>query len=61
MGGPGRMELHLKSFPLVPLIDDVAKTIEPMATNNGNRIVIACRPEFRSGSICSPPKRRRLD
>jgi hypothetical protein len=51
MGGPGRMELHLKSFPLVPLIDDVAKTIEPVATKNGNRIVIACRPEFRSGSI----------
>jgi hypothetical protein len=38
MGGPGRMELHLKSFPLVPLIDDVAKTIESMVTNNGNRI-----------------------
>jgi hypothetical protein len=45
------MELHLKSFPLVPLIDDVAKTIGPVATKNGNRIVIACRPEFRSGSI----------
>ena len=34
------MELHLKSFPLVPLIEDVAKTIEPMATKNGNRLVI---------------------
>ena len=37
------MELHLESFPLVPLIDDVAKTIEPVATKNGNRIVIGCR------------------
>ena len=42
----GRMELHLESFPLVPLIEDVAKTIEPMATKNGNRIVIDCRPEL---------------
>jgi GAF domain-containing protein len=36
----GRMELHLESFPLVPLIEDVAKTIEPMAAKNGNRVVI---------------------
>src|SRR6516225_8832570 len=38
----GRMELHLEAFPLVPLIQDVAKTIEPMATKNGNRIVVEC-------------------
>jgi signal transduction histidine kinase len=38
----GRMELHLESFRLAPLIDDVAKTIEPMATKNGNRIVVDC-------------------
>jgi signal transduction histidine kinase len=38
----GRMELHLESFPLTPLIEEVAKTIEPMATKNGNRIVIDC-------------------
>ena len=36
----GRMELHLETFPLVPVIKDVAKTIEPMATKNGNRLVI---------------------
>ena len=39
----GRMELHLETFPLVPVIQDVAKTIEPMATKNGNRLVIDCR------------------
>jgi signal transduction histidine kinase len=44
----GRMELHLESFPLVPLIEDVAKTIEPMVTKNGNRIVLDCRPELNS-------------
>src|SRR5262249_21219693 len=38
----GRMELHLESFLLVPVIEDVAKTIEPMATKKGNRIVIEC-------------------
>jgi signal transduction histidine kinase len=38
----GRMELHLETFPLVPVINDVAKTIEPMATKNSNRIVVDC-------------------
>jgi signal transduction histidine kinase len=38
----GRMELNLETFPLVPVIQDVAKTIEPMATKNGNRLVIDC-------------------
>ena len=41
----GRMELHLESFPLAPLIADVGKTIEPMAGKNGNRIVIDCPPD----------------
>ena len=38
----GRMELHLETFPLVPVIVDVAKTIEPIATKSGNRLVIDC-------------------
>ena len=42
----GRMELHLESFPLAPLIADVGKTIEPMASKNGNRIVIDCPPDL---------------
>jgi signal transduction histidine kinase/DNA-binding response OmpR family regulator len=42
----GRMELHLESFPLVPLIKDVAKTVEPMAAKNANRMVINCSPDF---------------
>ena len=42
----GRMELHLESFPLAPLIEDVAKTVEPMATKNANRIVINCPPDL---------------
>ena len=35
----GRMELQLETFALAPLIEDVAKTIEPLAAKNGNRIV----------------------
>jgi signal transduction histidine kinase len=38
----GRMELHLETFPLAPVIEDVAKTIESMATKNGNRLVVDC-------------------
>jgi GAF domain-containing protein/CheY-like chemotaxis protein len=38
----GRMELHLETFPIAPVIEDVGKTIEPMATKNANRIVIDC-------------------
>ncbi len=42
----GRMELHLESFPLAPHIEDVAKTIEPLAAKNNNRIVIDCSPDL---------------
>jgi len=38
----GRMELHLETFPLAPVIVDVAKTIEPMAAKNGNHLAIDC-------------------
>jgi len=39
---PGKFEIHLETFRLAPVIKDVAKTIEPMATKNGNRLVIDC-------------------
>ena len=38
----GAKELHLQTFPLVPVIVGVAKTIEPIATKNGNRLVVDC-------------------
>jgi signal transduction histidine kinase len=38
----GRMELHLETFPLVPVIEDVAKTIEPLAAKNENRVAVSC-------------------
>ena len=33
----GRMELNLESFALAPLIDDVVKTVEPLASKNSNQ------------------------
>jgi signal transduction histidine kinase len=38
----GRMELQLETFPLAPLIADVVKTIEPLATKNANLVVAHC-------------------
>ena len=38
----GRMELHLETFALAPLIKDVVKTIEPMAAKNGNQVAVHC-------------------
>jgi CheY-like chemotaxis protein/two-component sensor histidine kinase len=40
----GRMELNMGSFDLPPLIDDVVKTIEPLAAKNGNRVAVHCDP-----------------
>ena len=38
----GRMELHLESFPLAPLIADVVRTVEPLASKNANRVAVHC-------------------
>jgi signal transduction histidine kinase len=38
----GRMELAISSFPLAPLIADVAKTIEPLTAKNGNKVAVQC-------------------
>src|SRR5258708_6115552 len=42
----GRMELHLDSFALAPLIDGVIKTIEPLAAKNGNQVAVQCDGEI---------------
>jgi signal transduction histidine kinase len=38
----GRMELQLDDFALAPLIDNVVKTIEPLAAKNENRLAVSC-------------------
>ena len=36
------MELHLELFAVAPLIEDVVKTIEPLAAKNENRVIAQC-------------------
>jgi len=38
----GKMELYFDSFPIAPLVEDVVKTIQPMAQKNGNQLVVNC-------------------
>jgi signal transduction histidine kinase len=38
----GRMDLALSSFALTPLINDVVKTIEPLAAKNSNQVAVHC-------------------
>jgi signal transduction histidine kinase len=38
----GRMELQLEQFVLAPLIADVVKTIEPLASKNANQVAVSC-------------------
>jgi signal transduction histidine kinase/CheY-like chemotaxis protein len=40
----GKMELYFESFPIAPLIEDVVKTIQPLAGKNGNQLVLNCPP-----------------
>jgi signal transduction histidine kinase len=42
----GRMELNLDTFALSPLIDEVVKTIEPLAAKNGNQVAVHCDGEL---------------
>jgi signal transduction histidine kinase len=54
----GRMELHLQIFPLLPLIEDVAKTIESMAAKNSNRVSVKYwqRTWSREGNVRRMPR-----
>jgi adenylate cyclase len=38
----GKMDLVLESFPIATLISDVVKTVETIASKNGNQIVVNC-------------------
>jgi signal transduction histidine kinase len=40
------MELNLASFSLAPVIDEVVKTIEPLAAKNGNQVAVSCDGEL---------------
>ena len=42
----GKMELHLEDFEILPLVEDVAATMRPMAQKNGNRVIVECTPDL---------------
>jgi signal transduction histidine kinase/DNA-binding response OmpR family regulator len=44
----GKMELHLESFAVAPLIHDVVETIQPLAQKNGNQLVVNCPADVGS-------------
>src|ERR1700722_14242339 len=37
-----KMEVHLERFQIAELVGDVVKTIEPLAAENGNQLVVNC-------------------
>jgi signal transduction histidine kinase/DNA-binding response OmpR family regulator len=38
----GKMDIHIESFAIAPLIEDVVQTVATMAAKNGNEMVIDC-------------------
>ena len=53
----GRMDLHLETFAIEPLVADVATTIGPVAAKNGNQLVVNCPPDI--GEMHADPTRLR--
>jgi signal transduction histidine kinase/CheY-like chemotaxis protein len=44
----GKMELHLESFAVAPLIKEAVKTIQPLADKSGNQLVVDCPADIGS-------------
>jgi len=42
----GKMDIHVESFAIRPLIDDVVQTIAPMAQKNGNTLKVECAEDI---------------
>ena len=42
----GKMDIHIESFAIAPLVNDVVQTIGTMATKNGNKVVIDCAADL---------------
>ena len=38
----GKIDIHIESFAIAPLVTDVVQTIATMATKNGNKVVVEC-------------------
>ena len=42
----GKMDIHVETFAIAPLVQDVAQTIQTMAAKNGNQLVLDCAPDI---------------
>jgi signal transduction histidine kinase/CheY-like chemotaxis protein len=42
----GKMDIHVESFAIAPLVNDVVQTIATMATKNGNQVVVDCAADL---------------
>jgi signal transduction histidine kinase/DNA-binding response OmpR family regulator len=42
----GKMEIHLESFAIAPLVEDVVSTIGTLAAKNGNRVLVDCAADI---------------
>ena len=44
----GRLDLHLQSVPVAPLLDEIKSTLDSLAAKNRNRLTIECEPGVES-------------
>jgi signal transduction histidine kinase/DNA-binding response OmpR family regulator len=42
----GKMDIHIESFAIAPLVADVVQTIATLAAKNGNTVVVKCDPDI---------------
>ncbi len=42
----GRMDIHVETFAIAPLVDEVVATIAPVAAKNGNEIIVQIAPNI---------------
>ncbi len=42
----GKMDIHIESFAIAPLVEDVVQTIGTMAAKNGNKVVVDCAADL---------------
>jgi signal transduction histidine kinase/DNA-binding response OmpR family regulator len=53
----GKMDLHLETFAIAPLVEDVVTTMRTLAETNGNRLRVECPADI--GSMRADPMRVR--
>ena len=44
----GKMELHLETFDVPALVEEVATTVQPLVEKNANRLELRCAPDVGS-------------